>query len=79
MNRYSRYGQKINSQVGFPIKDFDISDFVLSKKKDDPAILYDLFAISNHYGSLGGGHYTAYGYNHNYNSWYDFDDSSVSE
>lgn len=24
------------------------------------APLYDLFAVSNHYGSLGGGHYTAY-------------------
>ena len=23
--------------------------------------IYDLYAISNHYGSLNGGHYTAYG------------------
>lgn len=38
---------------------------------------YDLFAISNHYGSLNGGHYTAYAKNIN-DKWYDFNDSSVS-
>jgi len=41
--------------------------------------LYDLFAVSNHFGSLGGGHYTAYGFNHHQNAWYDFDDSDVSK
>jgi ubiquitin carboxyl-terminal hydrolase 4/11/15 len=38
---------------------------------------YDLFAISNHYGSLNGGHYTAYAKNID-NKWYEFDDSCVS-
>lgn len=38
---------------------------------------YDLFAISNHYGSLNGGHYTAFAKNLDEN-WYDFNDSSVS-
>jgi len=30
--------------------------------KDDkpPKLLYDLYAISNHHGGMGGGHYTAY-------------------
>jgi ubiquitin carboxyl-terminal hydrolase 4/11/15 len=41
------------------------------------APIYDLYAISNHYGGLGGGHYTAYAKNKN--SWYDFNDSSVHE
>ncbi len=26
----------------------------------DKAPVYDLFAVSNHFGGLGGGHYTAY-------------------
>ncbi|EFA85169.1 peptidase C19 family protein [Heterostelium album PN500] len=39
--------------------------------------LYDLFAVSNHYGSLGGGHYTAYGLNDLENQWIKFDDSST--
>lgn len=29
---------------------------------------YELYAISNHYGGLGGGHYTAYGKNRG--KWY---------
>ncbi len=42
-------------------------------------LLYDLFAVVNHYGNLGFGHYTAYGKNHLTNKWYCFDDSSVQE
>lgn len=26
-------------------------------------LLFDLYAVTNHYGSLGGGHYTAYSMN----------------
>ena len=33
----------------------------------------------NHYGGLGGGHYTAFGKNTRTQQWYDFNDSSVSE
>ena len=36
--------------------------------------LYDLYAISNHFGGLGGGHYTAYC--KNAGKWYEFNDSS---
>jgi ubiquitin C-terminal hydrolase len=32
------------------------------------APIYDLYAISNHYGGLGGGHYTAYAKNSS--KWY---------
>lgn len=39
--------------------------------------IYDLYAVSNHYGGLGGGHYTAYAKNGT--QWYDFNDSSVRE
>jgi ubiquitin carboxyl-terminal hydrolase 4/11/15 len=41
-------------------------------------IYYDLYAVSNHYGSLHGGHYTASAYNALLGKWYDFNDSSVS-
>ncbi len=33
----------------------------------------------NHYGTMGGGHYTAYCKNFLNNKWYEFDDSRVSE
>ena len=36
---------------------------------------YELYAVSNHYGGLGGGHYTAYAKNNG--KWHEFNDSSV--
>ncbi|CAG8478259.1 1171_t:CDS:2 [Dentiscutata heterogama] len=38
--------------------------------------IYDLYAVSNHYGGLNGGHYTACVRNRN--EWHTFDDSRVS-
>ncbi|GIY84997.1 ubiquitin carboxyl-terminal hydrolase 15 [Caerostris extrusa] len=40
---------------------------------------YDLIAVANHYGGMGGGHYTAYGKNTGTGLWYYFDDSSVTQ
>jgi len=50
------------------------------KAKSHPQgkLLYDLFAVSNHYGSLGFGHYTAYVKNSRSGKWHNCDDSSVS-
>lgn len=42
-----------------------------------PSTHYSLFAISNHYGGLGGGHYTAYCRKEG-SRWYEFDDGSVT-
>lgn len=56
---YSRYFKnKIDTLVNFPIHDLDLSKYVTNK--DGQSYLYELYAISNHYGGLGGGHYTAY-------------------
>mmetsp|Transcript_29317 Transcript_29317/g.40674 ORF Transcript_29317/g.40674 Transcript_29317/m.40674 type:complete len:138 (+) Transcript_29317:281-694(+) len=40
--------------------------------------VYDLYAVSNHSGSLGFGHYTAYAKTEG-GQWYNFDDSIVSK
>ena len=40
--------------------------------------MYELYAISNHYGNAGGGHYTAYAKNAHLDQWYEFDDSRVT-
>ena len=37
--------------------------------------VYDLFAVSNHYGGMAGGHYTAYAKLNESGEWYCFDDS----
>lgn len=39
---------------------------------------YNLFAVSNHFGNLEGGHYTAYCKNVFDHKWYDFNDSTVT-
>lgn len=39
--------------------------------------IYDLYAVDNHFGGLGGGHYTAFARNPDDARWYNFDDSSV--
>jgi len=56
---YSRYlKNKIDTFVNFPVHDLDLSKYV--KNKNGQSYLYELYAVSNHYGGLGGGHYTAY-------------------
>ena len=62
--------------VVFPIQNLDISKYVVEEnsRKDS---LYDLCAISQHYGSLSSGHYTAFCKNGG--EWYNFDDEKVSK
>jgi len=58
-----------------------LSDFVVNPFKDGwnkEQRCYNLIAVSNHFGGLGGGHYTAYAKNHIDGHWHYFDDSSVS-
>lgn len=44
----------------------------------DEPLIYDLYAVDEHLGGLGGGHYRAYAQNHLDGKWYHFDDSYVS-
>jgi ubiquitin C-terminal hydrolase len=55
-----------------------MSPFVLSNKQKSSNLIYDLFAVSNHFGSVGFGHYTAFGMNPLTGQWLNFDDSSCS-
>lgn len=41
-------------------------------------MIYDCYAVSNHYGNMGFGHYTAYAQNPFTKKWYEFDDSRVT-
>ncbi|XP_051911274.1 ubiquitin carboxyl-terminal hydrolase 15-like isoform X2 [Hippocampus zosterae] len=74
---YSRYMRdKLDSLVDFPLSDLDMSEFLINPNSGP--CRYDLIAVSNHYGGMGGGHYTAYAKNADDGKWYNFDDSSVS-
>ena len=72
--------EKVGDFVDFPTQGLDLRDYVEDKriKESEETVLYDLYAVSNHYGSLHGGHYTAYGFNSYQKKWYNFNDSSVS-
>nr|XP_006000772.1 PREDICTED: ubiquitin carboxyl-terminal hydrolase 15 isoform X3 [Latimeria chalumnae] len=74
---YSRYMRdKLDTLVVFPITDLDMSEFLINPNAGPSR--YNLIAVSNHYGGMGGGHYTAFAKNKDDTKWYNFDDSSVS-
>ncbi|EOD52661.1 putative ubiquitin carboxyl-terminal hydrolase protein [Neofusicoccum parvum UCRNP2] len=71
------FRDKVDILVDFPIENLDISDRV--GLSEDKPLVYDLFAVDNHYGGLGGGHYTAVAKNFYDGQWYDYNDSMVSK
>ncbi|XP_057729496.1 ubiquitin carboxyl-terminal hydrolase 8-like [Arachis stenosperma] len=73
--QYSRYSKnKLETYVDFPIDNLDLSAYITLG--NDKSYYYTLYAVSNHFGSMGGGHYTAF-VHHGGDQWYDFDDSRV--
>lgn len=72
------FSDKIDATVHFPIEGLDMSPY-LSYQNEMSNDIYDLIAVDNHYGGLGGGHYTAYCRNFVDGKWYYFDDSRVTE
>ncbi|XP_076894449.1 ubiquitin carboxyl-terminal hydrolase 5-like isoform X1 [Bidens hawaiensis] len=75
---YSRtMKSKLETLVDFPIHEFDLTKSVANKNNNCPQI-YELYALANHYGNLGSGHYTAHVKLLHENKWYNFDDNHVS-
>ncbi|KAK6147356.1 hypothetical protein DH2020_018268 [Rehmannia glutinosa] len=73
---YTRFlKNKLETFVDFPIDDFDLSNYLI-QKNNMICHRYMLYAVSNHYGGMGGGHYTAFS-KHRLSRWYEFDDSHV--
>lgn len=72
-----RWKQKLQTTVDFPLEHLDLSQYVIGPK--NTLKRYNLYAVSNHYGSLDGGHYTAYCKNTTRQHWFKFDDHEVSE
>ncbi|KAJ2001738.1 hypothetical protein H4R26_003973, partial [Coemansia thaxteri] len=68
---------KIDAFVDFPLESLDLTQTVVGPSGGE--LVYDLHSVCNHYGGLGGGHYTAYAHNPEDGRWCDFNDSSVSE
>lgn len=75
------YRDKITALVDFPLQGLDLKYYVqgIDDSTDQLSYVYDLYAVDNHMGMLGGGHYTSYAQNPDQQKWYLFDDSSVRE
>ncbi|KAG6008576.1 hypothetical protein E4U21_004216 [Claviceps maximensis] len=79
LKRFSSSGwrrDKLDVLVDFPIQGLDLTSRVI-QKEDGKAEIYDLIAVDDHYGGLGGGHYTAYAKNFVDERWYSYNDSLV--
>ncbi|GBG24688.1 Ubiquitin carboxyl-terminal hydrolase, putative [Hondaea fermentalgiana] len=80
-----RSHRKIMSLVDFPLEELDLAPFLADfggdKEKEDT--VFDLFAVTNHMGTAGMGHYTAHVARQESASspvaWYLCDDSSITE
>ncbi|KAF2604714.1 hypothetical protein F2Q70_00028424 [Brassica cretica] len=74
--RTSKYFlKKIDAFVDFPVDELDLSKYV----ENGESCLYELYAVCNHDGGIGLGHYTAYAKMiDDDNEWYCYDDSLVS-
>ncbi|KAK9802690.1 hypothetical protein WJX73_007165 [Symbiochloris irregularis] len=73
---FSRWRRnKLDNDVTFPMSNLDLSKYVLQEQGVPP--VYDLYAVSNHYGGLGGGHYTAFCQVEG-QGWAHFNDSDAS-
>ncbi|KAM9092683.1 ubiquitin carboxyl-terminal hydrolase 8 isoform 3-T3 [Megaptera novaeangliae] len=72
-----RWKQKLQTSVDFPLENLDLSQYVIGPKNN--LRKYNLFSVSNHYGGLDGGHYTAYCKNAARQRWFKFDDHEVSD
>ncbi|CAK9435934.1 uncharacterized protein LODBEIA_P05480 [Lodderomyces beijingensis] len=73
------FSDKIDVVVDFPIEGLNVSSYVANPACDDSDCIYDLIAVDNHYGGLGGGHYTASVKNFCDGKWYYYNDSRVTE
>ena len=72
---YAISARKKQNFVDFPVEGLSLRAHILC---DIPSATYSLCAVSNHFGTLSGGHYTSYCRPSYGNVWYNCDDRSVS-
>lgn len=74
LKRFSSVGyrrDKVDALVKFPIEGLDLSSRVV-ERQDGKDEIYDLIAIDDHWGGLGGGHYTAFAKNFVDGRWWSY-------
>jgi ubiquitin carboxyl-terminal hydrolase 8 len=70
---------KITTLVDFPIENLDMNRYILNTAATTTNSGYNLYATSNHSGTLDGGHYTALCRHFQFDKWFKFDDTEVKD
>ena len=71
--------RKISDLINFPVNNLDMTPYLKNEQGQGKSCIYDLYAVSNHFGSLSAGHYTAFAKNPHYQKWFNFDDTNVGK
>lgn len=75
--------QKLSNKIEYPVDDLDLAPFLAPRPegctddREPQSTKYELYAVSNHYGNLNGGHYTATARHFVTGQWLEFDDSDI--
>ncbi|XP_022216427.1 ubiquitin carboxyl-terminal hydrolase 8 isoform X2 [Drosophila obscura] len=70
---------KKQNYLRFPLQNLEMNPYIArAESRAVTPKTYQLYAVSNHYGTMEGGHYTAFCKSVNYGRWYKFDDQVVS-
>ncbi|KAJ3018546.1 ubiquitin-specific protease doa4 [Thoreauomyces humboldtii] len=70
------FRDRVDTYVEFPLLNLDLTNYLGAPREP---FVYDLYGVSNHFGGLNGGHYTAQVRNsYKANQWFNFDDSRIS-
>ncbi|KAL7539991.1 hypothetical protein ACHAXR_009777 [Thalassiosira sp. AJA248-18] len=85
LKRFDNSRKKVRTSVNFPVTSFDASplayaggDGLLHHANSDGTPMYDLYAVVNHSGRLNFGHYTSSCIDPMTQTWYEFNDETVS-
>ena len=72
------FRDKLEIFVDYPVEGLDLNDRVIMNE-EGKSLVYDLVAVDNHYGGLGGGHYTAYAKNFfdSDKNWYEYNGERI--
>lgn len=77
LKRFDYQGNKIDNLITFPINELNINKYMSNFSKKLGNFTYDLFAVTNHIGSMNGGHYFSFVKSITDSEWYCINDEDV--
>jgi ubiquitin C-terminal hydrolase len=70
---------KLEKDVEFKVNDLDLTPYLSGPLQSDSRPVFNMYGCVCHFGSVYGGHYTAFARHMGNNSWNYFDDGYVNE